>query len=162
MFKIYSIRRLSLITAGSILTAGTMLNLTACSPGNNTAGATVAGAGAGALLGAAAFHGQGAWLGVLGGAVAGGIVGSQIGRYMDRQDEANMRSAISTTPQGDEASWTNKEKNITYTVTPVKSYRDEGSRYCREYQTTILVGGETKKAYGKACRMPDGQWKIEK
>lgn len=137
------------------------LVLSACSAGHNQAGATVAGAAAGGLLGAAAFHGHNAWLGVLGGAVAGGIVGNQIGKYMDRQDEANMQSALSNTPQGNQASWTNPNSKVTYTVTPVKSYKQQ-DKYCREYQTTITVGGKNQQAYGRACRQPDGQWKIVK
>lgn len=132
-----------------------------CAPGQNEAGATVAGAAAGGLLGAAAFHGQNAWLGVVGSAVAGGIIGNQIGQYMDRQDLANMNSALTRVREGDQASWTNRRTKATYTVTPVKSYRSQG-RYCREYQTTINVGGKNQQAYGRACRMPDGQWRIVK
>jgi hypothetical protein len=30
---------------------------------------------------------------------------------------------------------------------------------CREYQTTITIGGKDEKAYGRACRQPDGTWK---
>jgi hypothetical protein len=30
---------------------------------------------------------------------------------------------------------------------------------CREYQTTITIGGKPEKAYGRACRQPDGTWK---
>ncbi len=129
--------------------------------GNNTGGATVAGAAAGGLLGAAAFHGQGAWLGVLGGALIGGIVGNQIGQHMDRQDRMNMQSAIVTTPVGQQSSWTNSKSNTTYTVRPVKDYRSHG-KYCREYQTKVNINGRLKNAYGRACRMPDGSWKIVK
>jgi len=32
---------------------------------------------------------------------------------------------------------------------------------CREYQTTIMIGGKREKAYGKACRQPDGTWKEQ-
>ena len=30
----------------------------------------------------------------------------------------------------------------------------------REYQTTITVGGEEREAYGDACLMPDGSWRL--
>ena len=30
---------------------------------------------------------------------------------------------------------------------------------CREFQRTITIGGKTEKAYGTACRQPDGTWK---
>ena len=133
--------------------------LTGCTPGHNVPGATFAGAAAGGLLGAAFFHGSGAWIGVLGGALIGGIVGDQIGQYMDRQDEINMQNAIVQTPVGQEATWTNEHRRITYTVRPIKNYRSKG-RYCREYQTKVNIGGKLRTAYGTACRMPDGAWKI--
>lgn len=39
-------------------------------------------------------------------------------------------------------------------------YLDGQGRYCREYQTTVMVGGAPQPAYGTACRMPDGTWRI--
>ena len=35
-----------------------------------------------------------------------------------------------------------------------------GARECREFQQTIVVNGEQQQGYGKACRQPDGTWKI--
>lgn len=32
---------------------------------------------------------------------------------------------------------------------------------CREYETTVSIGGKPQKAYGRACRQPDGTWKDE-
>lgn len=34
------------------------------------------------------------------------------------------------------------------------------SRYCREFQTEVIVGGYPQPAYGTACRQPDGSWKV--
>ncbi len=147
-----------IITIGStvVLAAG----LVGCTPGNNIPGATIAGTAAGGLLGAALFHGEGAWIGILGGALVGGVIGNFVGKRMDEQDRANMARAVTTTPVGQEATWTNSH-DVTYTVRPVRQYHQQ-SRYCREYQTTVTVGGKVRKAYGTACRMPDGQWKIVK
>lgn len=135
------------------------LALVACEPGNNTPGATVAGAAAGGLLGAAAFGGSAQWVGIVGGALLGSVVGNQIGKYMDRQDQANMQNAIVTTPVGSQAQWTNNKTNTTYVVRPVKNYTSSG-RYCREYQTMVTINGKQQKGYGKACRQPDGSWRI--
>lgn len=138
-------------------------DMAGCTPGNNVPGSTAAGAIAGGLLGTAIFHNQVA--GAIGGALVGGIVGNQIGQYMDRQDEINMQSAIVNTPVNHQASWTSDKAGpngqpVTYTVRPVRVYT-VAHRYCREYQTTVTIGGEVKKAYGKACRQPDGSWKIK-
>ncbi len=141
------------------------VEIVGCTPGNNTMGATGAGALAGGLIGNELFHGKNAFAGVLAGALVGGIVGNQIGQYMDRQDKINMQSAIINTPVNQQASWTSDKAGpngqpVTYTVRPVRNYKTASHQYCREYQTTVTVGGEAKKAYGKACRQPDGSWKI--
>lgn len=138
-----------------------------CTPGNNVPGATGAGALAGGLIGNELFHGKNAFAGVLAGALVGGIIGDQIGQYMDRQDKINMQSAIINTPVNQEASWTSDKAGpggqpVTYTVKPVRNYyTPERHRYCREYQTTVTIGGKVQQAYGKACRQPDGSWKIQ-
>lgn len=144
-----------LILTGMLAVVG--LQLAGCTPGNNTTGATAAGAVAGGLLGKAVFGNSTA--GIIGGALLGGIVGNQVGNYMDRQDEANMQRAVSNVPVGQQAQWTNKN-GAQYTVRPVKNYTSSSHRYCREYQTTVTVEGKTQQAYGKACRQPDGSWKL--
>lgn len=145
-----------------IVTLGTAVvmaaGLVGCTPGNNIPGATIAGTAAGGLLGAALFHGSGAWIGILGSALVGGVVGNFVGKKMDENDRERMANAVVTTPVGEEATWTNSH-DVTYTVRPIRQYHHH-NRYCREYQTTVTIGGQQKKAYGKACRTPDGQWKI--
>ena len=39
-------------------------------------------------------------------------------------------------------------------------YTDPLGRYCREYQSTVMVGGRPQPGYGTACLMPDGQWRV--
>lgn len=39
-------------------------------------------------------------------------------------------------------------------------FTDSYGRYCREYQTTVVVGGMAQPGYGTACLMPDGQWRV--
>jgi len=137
-----------------------------CTPGNNVPGSTAAGALAGGLIGNELFHGKNAFAGVLAGALVGGIVGNQIGEYMDRQDKINMQSAIVNTPVNQQASWTSDKAGpngqpVTYTVRPVRNYTSaRTNEYCREYQTTVIVGNKPQQGYGKACRQPDGSWKI--
>ena len=139
--------------------------LTPCTPGNNTGGATAMGAVTGGVIASQFFHGNGAAAGVIAGTLLGGMIGNNVGQYMDRQDRINMNNAITQTPVGQQASWTNS-KNVTYQVRPVKNYYTHSTStrkraYCREYQTTVTVNGKEQKAYGKACRQPDGAWKIQ-
>ncbi len=44
-------------------------------------------------------------------------------------------------------------------MTPGPVYQTAG-QYCREFQQTIVVGGQQQQGYGRACRQPDGSWKI--
>ena len=34
------------------------------------------------------------------------------------------------------------------------------ARYCREYQSSSVVGGQQVYSYGTACQQPDGSWRI--
>jgi hypothetical protein len=43
------------------------------------------------------------------------------------------------------------------TVAPM---RGDARAECREFQQTIMIGGQATKAYGTACRQADGTWKI--
>ena len=39
-------------------------------------------------------------------------------------------------------------------------YVDGIGRTCREYQTSVVVGGVSQPAFGTACRQPDGVWRV--
>lgn len=46
-------------------------------------------------------------------------------------------------------------------ATPISPpYTDGYGRYCREYQSTLSVGGASQRGYGTACLQPDGSWRI--
>jgi surface antigen len=147
-------RKIKMISVGVILGTGLAVSLSGCAPGYNTPGATAVGAGLGGIVGAAAF-GPGSWAGIIGGALVGGIVGNQIGQSMDRADARRAYAAYTSDTR--RTSWSNNGNY--YTVERVKTYRHRG-RYCREYRTTARIGDKRRVVYGKACRMPDGSWKV--
>jgi len=39
-------------------------------------------------------------------------------------------------------------------------YRTSDGQYCREYQSTVSVGGQPQPSYGTACLQPDGSWRV--
>lgn len=39
-------------------------------------------------------------------------------------------------------------------------YQTASGQYCREYQSTIHVGGRLQQGYGTACQQPDGSWRV--
>lgn len=39
-------------------------------------------------------------------------------------------------------------------------YQTPSGQYCREYQTSVMVGGRPQPSYGTACLQPDGVWRV--
>jgi surface antigen len=144
-----------------ILLAGLML--TSCQ-GHKQGGGAVIGALAGGLLGSRFGGGEGAILTTAVGAIAGGLIGSSIGKSLDEHDqmmaEKTTHNSLESAPSGKTAEWHNPDSGHSGSVTPTRTYQNKEGTYCREYTQTINVGGESKKAYGKACRKPDGHWEI--
>ena len=49
---------------------------------------------------------------------------------------------------------------VLYQTPPPVVYRAAPQAYCREYTTTMMVGGRPVETYGTACMQPDGTWRI--
>ena len=39
-------------------------------------------------------------------------------------------------------------------------YQTQSGEYCREYQSSVRVGGQMQYGYGTACQQPDGSWRV--
>lgn len=130
-------------------------------------GGAILGGIAGGLIGSKVGKGRGRHVATIAGAVLGSLAGSSIGAQLDERDRLLMgRSTQKTLERGKTnvaTRWVNPDTGNRGTITPRRTYRvQRGSttRYCREFQQTITVGGKTERAYGRACRQPDGSWKI--
>jgi len=121
----------------------------------------VGGAAAGGLI-ASALSANTA--GVLGGIILGGLIGGAVGNRMDAADrrEASRAtySALESKPSGTASNWHNPDSGNSGAVTPTRSYQAQNGEYCREYEQTVTINGETESAYGTACRQPDGTWQV--
>lgn len=139
--------------------------LQGCQSMNKQGGGTLIGGLAGGLLGSRFGKGEGQLLATGVGAVAGALIGGQIGKSMDEYDkqllEKSSRQALEFSPAGSTVPWQNPDSGNYGSITPTKTFKD-GSRYCREYTQEVVVGGQKQKAYGTACRQPDGNWEIVK
>lgn len=128
-----------------------------------TGGAVIGGA-AGGLLGSQIGHGSGRLAATAVGALLGALAGSEVGKSLDRADRMyaarTTQTALERAPSGTVSTWRNPDSGNSGTVTPVRTYKTSGGQYCREYQQTVVVGGQSQSAYGTACRQPDGTWKI--
>ncbi len=98
------------------------------------------------------------------GALAGGLLGSHMGRSMDERDKrmyyAAQQNAFEYMPSGSPSNWRNPDTGNYGSVTPQPAYERSSGEYCREYTQTIVVGGERKQGYGTACRNSDDTWEI--
>jgi surface antigen len=129
-----------------------------------TGGAVLGGIGGG-LAGAQFGHGSGKLAATAIGTLLGVFVGSEAGRSLDRADQAYAHRAEQTAyaaPVGQTITWNNPESGHAGTFTPTRDGYDQGGGYCREYQSTVTIGGQNEHAYGTACRQPDGSWKVVK
>ncbi|MEX2650212.1 MAG: RT0821/Lpp0805 family surface protein [Alphaproteobacteria bacterium] len=150
-----------------ILAVATALGLTvaACAgegPKENLG--TLLGAGLGGLAGAQIGSGSGQLAAVAGGTLLGAFLGKEIGASLDKADQAYADQAAQNTlessPTGRSGTWSNPDSGNSGSITPTTTYQTASGEYCREYQQTVTVGGQTETAYGTACRQPDGSWKV--
>ncbi len=146
----------------SIILLSTLIQ--SCSGMNKQGAGTLIGGATGALIGAQFGKGTGALAATGLGAVAGAMIGSSIGKDLDDKDrklmELRSQEALERLPAGSSAKWSNPDSGHSGYVTPTKTYQNSTGRYCREYTQVVNIGGEQKKAYGRACRQEDGQWEI--
>lgn len=150
---------IAMILASAMLqgcTAGTM---------NKQGSGTLIGGVAGGLLGSRFGKGSGALVATGVGALAGALVGSHIGKAMDENDkkmlELSSYKAFEAAPSGNSVEWKNPDSGNYGSITPTRTFKNEVGQYCREYTQVIVIGGKQEKAYGRACRQPDGQWQIQ-
>lgn len=121
----------------------------------------------GALGGAAAGYaiGDGKWWAVGAGALVGGLVGNQVGAYLDERDRqraySNANYALSNNSDGQTSTWSNPDKGTGGYTTPTSTY-ETASGTCRTYQTGVTANGQSQSGTGQACRQPDGTWKLVK
>lgn len=124
-----------------------------------TVGTILVGGVAGAQIG----KGKGRLVATGVGTLLGAIIGREIGASLDRADQlaavAAEHQALSG-PAGCRVRWHNPESGNSGQVRLIRDGYGSDGRYCREYQTSVLVGGRRESAYGLACMQPDGSWQI--
>jgi len=130
---------------------------------NKTTAGTLIGAGVGGLAGSEIGGGSGRVVAIVAGTLLGGFVGHEAGASLDRADVGYARAAQErayAAPIGQQITWNNPESGHSGTITPRRDGADTAGNYCREYQSTVTIGGKIEQAYGTACRQPDGSWKV--
>jgi len=125
---------------------------------------TVLGAVVGGLLGSGVGGGRGKTLAMAVGAIMGAIAGKELGKMIDETDfsksEEVAQGSLENNSDGETSTWSNPDSGNSGTITPQTTFKMEDGMNCRDFESTINVDGKSKVAHGRACRQPDGSWKI--
>ncbi len=71
-------------------------------------------------------------------------------------ESAQIKAAAA--PVGEKIIW--NEGGATGSVTTIRDGSSSSGRYCREFQHEVTIAGKSERAYGTACRQPDGSWEV--
>ena len=140
-----------------------VLVLAACEEGrqNETLG-LLGGAAAGGLLGSQFGSGSGRLIMTGAGVLASSLIGRNIGQRLDERDrlqqERAAQQALENTRSGQTVGWNNPDSGNSGTVTPTSTFQNSQGQYCREIHQTITIDGQTEEVTGTACRRPDATW----
>ena len=153
------------ILTKTVLAVATAALLAACANdyGPKQTGGTLLGGIGGAVAGAQFGKGSGQLAATALGTLLGAFIGSEVGKSLDRADQQYAMQAENrahAAPIGQSITWSNPGSGNAGSYTPTRDGYDQGGNYCREYQSTVTIQGQTEQAYGRACRQPDGSWKV--
>lgn len=126
-----------------------------------TAGAIIGGV-IGGVIGHQFGDGRGNTAMTVLGAAAGAIIGGELARdrAISRYEREAAYMAFESTPTGRPVRWNDPDGRSQGYYTPVRTWRSTRGVYCREYQQVVVINGREQRAYGNACRQPDGTWRI--
>ena len=123
------------------------------------------GAALGGWAGSTIGGGTGQLAATAAGVLIGALIGSEIGSGLDDLDKMKAERAYTqatTAPVGQTIAWSNPDTGNYGSVTPTREGTKQATgEYCREFQQSVVIGGNQEDAYGVACRKPDGQWEIQ-
>jgi surface antigen len=123
-------------------------------------GGAVLGGALGGVMGANVGGGSGRTVAIIAGTILGAYAGSEMGRHMDESDARKANAALEYNRDNQMSSWHNPNTGADVSTMPTSTYVSNSGENCREYQTSVTVDGKPQKAYGTACRQPDGSWKV--
>lgn len=80
---------------------------------------------------------------------------------LDEQQQRELEAAqVKATSAGVGETITWHEGGASGAVTTLRDGTSTTGRYCREFQQEVTIGGSKERAYGTACRNPDGSWEV--
>ncbi len=83
-----------------------------------------------------------------------------VGQADQRVREAALTQALEKNVSGEAAAWRNPDSGKTGEITPVRTFKNRGGQWCREYTALEALDGKSEIRRAIACRAPEGQWKT--
>lgn len=77
---------------------------------------------------------------------------------LEKQVDRVRYDALEKKISGDPLIWKSDQKQISVTVTPIKTYKTDGGEFCREYKQSVSSAGSVNYSEGIACRDKNGNW----
>ncbi|AWK85334.1 RT0821/Lpp0805 family surface protein [Azospirillum thermophilum] len=140
------------------------LSLGACQTSNMSTGETVGtlgGAVAGGLVGSRFGGGTGKLITTAVGTLVGAYAGRELGRRFTGDDRQRAETAEEQAVTNNQTiTWNNPQSNNSGVIQPTRTYESQSGQTCRDYTHTITVSGERQVARGTACRQNDGTWRL--
>ncbi|MCZ6763618.1 MAG: RT0821/Lpp0805 family surface protein, partial [Alphaproteobacteria bacterium] len=129
------------------------VGLSACAQngqyGNKQVLGGLGGAALGGWAGSSVGKGSGKLAATAAGVLIGALIGSEIGRTMDDNDKRKAQQAYTqatSAPVGQTIAWNNPNSGNSGTVTPTRDGTSNTGEYCREFQQTVVIGGQEEDA----------------
>ena len=98
--------------------------------------------------------------GILGGSrMKGAEEPAPLATLVDRYGNL-VDAALENNTSGSPREWRRSGESAVVTVTPVRTYRDAGQRYYREYRMQVSSGKDIREVGGLAYRTEEGRWKT--
>ena len=132
--------------------------------GNKQTIGTLGGAVVGGVLGSNVGKGKGQLWATGAGALLGAFAGSSIGQSLDQADRMYHEQAVEkaySAPLNETINWNNPQSGHRGTVTAIRDGKQASTgNLCRQYKQTIYIDGKSETANGTACQNSDGTWTL--
>jgi surface antigen len=126
---------------------------------NREAVGAVLGGIAGGAIGSQVGKGENRQIAIVLGTIAGAVIGAQIGREMDETDRACVGHALELAGDSRRVTWKGADGKTTYRITPLRGFERDGA-HCREFDLRVTAGERQETKRQKACPTGDGNWRI--
>ncbi|MBP2303119.1 RT0821/Lpp0805 family surface protein [Azospirillum picis] len=122
---------------------------------------TLGGAVAGGLLGSRFGGGSGKLATTAIGTLLGAYAGQQLTRHFTSADQNRASDAEERAVSSNQTiTWNNPQSGNSGTIQPQRTYQGSSGQTCRDYTHSVVIDGSTQAARGTACQQPDGTWKL--